>query len=269
MWRTIPTTIRCISMRNIESFVHRGMRGVLLAAIGVAFVLAGCAPAAAPNQSASPSRVASASETPAPSPSSAAEAAEYIDVLCDENLNLVVSAPAVRTMPNGVPISAASEVPGAYLHYGVGGDEMPTEPTYWPLPVPPGEMTLSCSTPEKEGPTVIVEVVDPDGNWPGATYEDYGCPIGGIPDWAIETGVGETPEEAVAALAKNHNDFPADPALTRWEHAAVAYPEAYMQYWILGTDDNTIMTAMVYPDDAGYRASPDMLCDSSTWLDPS
>lgn len=231
--------------------------------------LAGCAPAgdALPSptpSNSSPSPAASPSSSPVPS--SSASGVATLEVLCDEDLNLIVSSPAVDATAGGVELVVTSEAPtGAYLNYGIGGDELPTETATWLLAVPPGEMTLSCSTLEQEGDVVTVAVTDPDGYWSTKTLEEFGCPIAGIPDWAISAGSGDTTAAALAELADNANEIGQEPRLTRWERAAIGYPEAETQIWILGSDDETQITAMVNTKGGTVYAGPDMLCEPSPW----
>lgn len=189
-----------------------------------------------------------------------------VDVLCDANFTLRVSSDTVAATTSGVAVRVTSEAPaGAYLNYGFGGDPLPASPETWVLPAPPGELQLSCSTLDQEGAVANVTVVDPDHVWSVQTLAGLGCPIGGMPSWAVSAGTGATPEDAVAQLIANFTDFGVSPTLTRFEHAQIGYAETSNQTWIVGTADSTHMTAVVTESGAGYSAMPDSLCTASPW----
>jgi len=235
-------------------------RSIVAAAAGLALIaaLAGCA---SPRAGDDPSDSASPEPREQPPP---------LEVLCDENLVLSVSGETVEAGSAGVAVLVTSDAPpGAYLHYEYGGDEMPPSPSTWLLVPPPGEWELSCATLEVEGDPVTVTVVDPGGYWSARTIEDYGCPMGAIPSWAIGGGSGSTPEEAVAALAASFNDSGIEPPLTRWEHAGIGYRDSADQTWIVGTDDVTHLTAIVTGGGQSFSASPNWLCVPNPWSVPA
>ena len=203
-----------------------------------------------------------ASQSPAPTFSAVAS----LDVLCDKDLVLTASSTAVAATPTGVTVRVTSEAPrGAYLNYGTGGDELPADAATWTLASPPGALTLNCSTLEKEGTPVTVTVTDPNGYWSDATVEDLGCTIGGMPSWAIGGASGSTAEEAVAGLAANFNAQSDNPAMTRWERASVGYVDSPQQSWVLGTADETRMTAIVTGSDGSFESFPEAICDPGPW----
>jgi hypothetical protein len=179
---------------------------------------------------------------------------------------LQVSSDTVAATASGVAVRVTSEAPaGAYLNYGFGGELMPASPETWMLAAPVGEFQMSCSTLEQEGAVVSVGVVDPGHHWSDRTPASLGCPIGGVPSWAVSGGTGATPEDAVAQLIANFTDAGVSPALTRFEHAQSGYPETSNQTWVIGTADATFMTAVVTEVDTGYSAEPDFLCAASPW----
>jgi len=199
-------------------------------------------------------------------PADGKAAPTVVDVLCDANLALRVSSDTVAATASGVAVRVTSEAPaGAYLNYGLGGDPMPASPETWMLAAPPGELQLSCSTLGHEGAVVTVAVVDPGHFWSDLTLADLGCPIGGMPGWAVSGGTGATPEEAIADLIANFTALGASPTLTRSEHAAIGYPGAANQTWIIGATDTTYMTAVVTGSGTNYSAFPDALCEASPW----
>ncbi|MGC4175938.1 hypothetical protein [Demequina sp.] len=240
---------------------------VLGAAAGLV-LLAGCTDTASPDPS--PTGVPTspgASLPPADSPSTAPSvAAEPLEVSCGSDFVLSVSAPTVVASSAGVLLLVSSEAPaGAYLNYGVGGDELPAEPAQWAIDASPGELVLNCSSSEVEGETVTVQVEDPNGYWSTSTMADAGCEMGAIPGWAIGGASGETAEEAVAALAAVFNETGSDPELTRWARGSMGYPNAAVQNWILGTDAETKIAADVFATEEGFQAQPDYFCVSVPW----
>jgi len=205
----------------------------------------------------------------APVPSPTAEPIP-LKVHCGADLKLSVSSDEVTVASGGVPLLVSSDAPaGAYLNYGIGGDEVPAEPTTWTVGVAPGEMPLSCSTLEEVGPEVVVTVVAPEGAMYPQTLDELGCPIGGIPSWAVPSGEGATPDEAVTALLANFNAHRDDEAFTRAEQAAVGYVGSLTQTWILGTADETRVQAIVNVGPNGSVAWPDKMCVPSPWVDAS
>ena len=203
-------------------------------------------------------------ETGSPVPTFAA--AESVEVMCDKDLVLTVSAPAVAATSAGVAVRVTSEAPeGAYLNYGTGGDAMPSEPATWILASPPGDLTLSCSTLEKEGQPVTVTVTDPHAYWSDATLDELGCPLGGMPSWAMGGASGSTAEEAVAGLAANFNAQADGPAMTRWDRAFIGYADNPHQSWVLGTADETRMTAIVIGSGGSFESFPEAICQANPW----
>ncbi len=194
----------------------------------------------------------------------------HVDVLCDADLALSVSGEVVAATAAGVAVQVTSEAPaGAYLNYawsgGGGGGGTPNAAQTWMLAAPPGKLRLSCSTLDREGAEVVVDVVDPHEYWSDLTLADLGCPLGGMPSWAVSAGTGETAQEAVDDLISKFEDVGTSPAVTRAEHAEIGYPDAPTQTWILGNAGTTYMTAMVTDTGSGYTADPDALCRPSPW----
>jgi len=225
--------------------------------LAVAALVTGCS-GAGPDEVPTASGMPGGGVEPQVTPPSAPGA---LEVHCDENFVLTVSAQTVQATAAGVPLRVSSAAPaGTYLHYPAGGDELPAEPSVWMLEEPPGELALSCSSLDAEGADVVVTVVDPGGHWSDATAEDFGCAVGGMPGWAIEGGTGATPEEAVEELMGQF----AEP-MERAERAWVGYPDAAVQTWILGDERLTKVSAMVYEANGEYQASPDYICVETPW----
>jgi len=194
-----------------------------------------------------------------------------VDVLCGADLALSVSDDVVAATAAGVAVQVTSEAPaGAYLNYGWpgggGGDGMPEAAQTWTLAAPPGELRLSCSTLDRQGAEVVVDVVDPHGYWSDLTLADLGCPLGGMPSWAVAGGTGATAQEAVDDLIAKFDDAGTSQVLTRAEHAGIGYPDAPTQTWILGNAGTTYMTARVTDTGSGFTADPDALCRPSPWV---
>jgi len=247
--------------------VFRGLVG----AIAVGLLVGGCASGGPGGLSTPPtSRVADPTTNtplpePSPTPTPTVEPVA-LEVHCDEDLVLTVSSETVTATPTGVPLLVSSDAPaGAYLNHTTGGDPLPATPTMWMLTAAPGALTLHCSTLEAEGAVVEVTVVDPNGYWSNATLEELGCPMGGIPSWAIEAGEGDTAHEAIEALMANFNEGGRNPEMTRGMHAGLGYPEAADQAWILGNDRTTEIKAVVTKTGSGFTAWPDWMCEPTPW----
>jgi hypothetical protein len=66
----------------------------------------------------------------------------------------------------------------------------------------------------------------------------------------------------------NFNEANGDGAMTRAEHVLAGYPESNVQTWVLGTDEITKVTAVVYEYGGVFEAAPDYICAEAPWASP-
>ena len=252
-------------------------RVVVGAAVGAAVLLglAGCAPAGlVGGNSGSPSPSGSPTSPPpsvppvvTPSPG-VTTASDPLEIFCDENLELHASSETVTATSAGVPLLVSSEAPaGSYLTSDFGGDALPTAPELWTYTMAPGALTLTCWDPETDvsGAPLEILIVDPAGYWQEATLEDFGCPRGAIPSWAIGDATGATEEEAVTNLVAKFNELHPERPYTRFEPAHIGYVDQEPQTWLVGTAYGPQLTALVYGTGSSFRAGPDGMCQGGTW----
>lgn len=199
--------------------------------------------------------------------------AEQLSATCTPD-GVEVSGTALVTSPEGATFEVSSSAPGrTYLVFdGDGwsgpGDPVPRITETWTLPIPPGEITLSCM---RHGATVgaataRVDLTDPGQYWYGSTLADAGCPGQTEPYWTWDGGSGDTPRAAVddllAEMSKPGRSFTAEPA-------EIGYVDATGQTWLISRDGKPYISALVYPStmDAGlpdpaggYSSYPGVLC---------
>lgn len=203
-------------------------------------------------------------------PAAGAGPATTLDVSCTPN-GITVAGASVAATAAGVRLQVSSTTaPGTYLGFmwtgGGQGDPVPSAPTVWTLPIPPGRVELSCSGSTRPWPTAAVTVTDPDGNWRTATLADLGCDTtGGQPSWVARAGPGRgsTAGAAVSEVIRKLfriGDPRLNPAVVTTSRAPVGYPAADLETWIISSAGHPYLTATAAADGAAYTANPDQIC---------
>ena len=113
-------------------------------------------------------------------------------------------------------------------------------------------------------------VHNPGGNWQPTTLEDLGCGSGGTADWAVGTGVGESPPAAMTDLVRRMKaiDDGGSDLVVPERSAPTGYTNAPTQTWIvMVTDGRPSFRAVVVAAHGGggqATAHPDRLCGKAT-----
>lgn len=154
---------------------------------------------------------------------------------------------------------------GTYLNYRWGGSygggtALPTQPTEWQLPIPPGTVDVWCSSDvgSTEWGRRTLTVTDPDGWWDATTIQDLGCAGNAVASWAFdpEDARGASAEEAVERLAA----LVVPVGSPTVEQVSVGYPEPGT-YLVL-EDGTPYVVVHVTKDGDGYQAMPDVFCSA-------
>lgn len=207
-----------------------------------------------------------ASRTPDPDTTTAAASAT---VTCRNGELVVPPGPIVATSAGvGLVVQNDGAPAGTYLNYrwsgGLGGgDELPTTPADWWLPVPPGTFEVSCSSDlgRTEWGRATLTVTDPDGWWRAGTPQSLGCPGSAYLDVPAPP-LGDhwvTARQAVQAwFTVLHR-----PGTLTAEPAPIGYPDAPSQTWLVSEDGKPYVAMTVTDPGGGFVASADLLCAAS------
>ena len=110
---------------------------------------------------------------------------------------IVVSNHALVATAQGVVFRVSSTMPdGAYLNFkGTNwgsGDRLPKSQAKWILPIPPGEITLSCTLNGDPRDSAVAQIgfTDPGHYWRDTMLADVGCPGSATPSWKYGGGMG-------------------------------------------------------------------------------
>lgn len=174
--------------------------------------------------------------------------------------SLVATSAGVRLV-----VQNAGGPAGTYLNYvwgagyGGGGQELPTQPTEWQLPIPPGTVDVWCSSDDgkTEWGRVTLTVTDPGGFWRATTIQALGCAGNTMLDMPMpENDHWVTPRQAVVAWFSMLNR----PGTLTAEQAAIGYADASTQTWFILEDGAPYVSLTVTDPGGGYMASADVLC---------
>jgi hypothetical protein len=192
-----------------------------------------------------------------------ADGSASLDVACTPD-GIVVSGSTVTATAEGVVVNVSSTMPtSTYLtfsgaHWG-SGDPIPNQDEVWTLPIPPGDLELSCMPSGAPDPTssANVTITDPDHHWRTATLDDFGCNWGGQPSWKYGPASGSSAEQAVDKLL---SEFAQEgPAMTA-DPVEIGYVAAPTQTWIASRSTGPYLTIDVTQTGSSFSAMPDYLC---------
>jgi hypothetical protein len=195
-------------------------------------------------------------------PTGPARAATSLAVKCTPE-GIVVSGDTLVATAQGAVFEVSSTMPdGAYLNFAESnwgsGDPLPHTEDRWTLPIPPGDITLSCTLNDDPRDSAVAHVVlaDPGHYWRDTTLADFGC-HGAIPSWVYGPGLGDSARGAVddllAQFSTPQRTYTANPV-------DIGYIDAPTQTWLASTDGRIYMSVLVTRAGDGYTADPDTLC---------
>jgi hypothetical protein len=197
--------------------------------------------------------------------SEALQTPSTLEVACGLD-GVVVGTREVAAGPAGVTLRVSSTLPaGTPLLVQApgytGGGMLPWVTEEWVLPLPPGDVELTCrpSGPPRPGMSTRVSVADPDGHWREATLGDSGCTMtGGKPAWAVGPARGATARSAVSTLlvamtAESGRIYTV-------KDAGLGYPAAATQTWVALAPDGRGFTIQVTAEPGRFSAGPEWLC---------
>jgi hypothetical protein len=139
------------------------------------------------------------------------------------------------------------------------GDPIPNQTEVWTLPIPPGDLELSCMPSGAPDPTSFanVTITDPDHNWRTESLDDLGCGGGEQPSWAFGPASGSSAELAVDNLLSEFDKR--GPAMTA-DPVEIGYVAAPTQTWIASRPAGPYLTVDVTRTGSRFSAMPNYLC---------
>ncbi|WP_134741321.1 hypothetical protein [Nocardioides sp. 503] len=195
-----------------------------------------------------------------------------MDLSCENN-GMELSPPKVIAQPSGVVVRLSSTMkPGSSFGYSyelpfadTGAHRLPARDGTWRLPLAPGKVTLACQVRGEKPQELVLNVVDPDGQWMGDTLE--GCDPVGTPEWGPAlTGTGPSTQDAIEVtlngLRARDDGRPADEVADyAAQSAGGGYNDLGTGSWVVLRNGEPYLTlAMAIRGETQFVAMPDQLC---------